>query len=66
MRGKEIKEGSTERVAELLRETRSRVRIGGGKERQWELLDSEECMAGLPIEPVILQFIDMEQIWRKR
>lgn len=53
MKERGVRKGLVERIEEVLRETRSRVRIGGGRRG---ILDGERSETGVPNEPDAVQY----------
>lgn len=53
MKERGVRKGLVERIEEVLRETRSRVRIGGGRRG---ILDGERSETGMPNEPDAVQY----------
>lgn len=53
MKERGVRKGLVERIEEMLRETRSRVRIGGGRRG---ILDGERGETGMPNEPDAVQY----------
>lgn len=60
MKERGVRKGLVERIEEVLRETRSRVRIGGGRRG---ILDGERGETGCPMSPMLFNMIlaDLEE-----
>lgn len=66
MRERRVREGLVERVEEILRETKSRVRVGGEIGR--EFLTAKKVRQGCPLSPLLfnLMLADMEKLGKMK